>query len=49
MREFGQSYAAKLKRKRAKLGDKWHLDEVFLEDITAYNIIYGEPLISTGP
>jgi putative transposase len=28
--KFGQSYAAKLKRKRTKLGDKWHLDEVFL-------------------
>jgi putative transposase len=27
--KFGQSYAAKLKR--AKLGDKWHLDEVFLK------------------
>ncbi len=29
--KFGQSYAAKLKRSRAKLGDKWHLDEVFLK------------------
>jgi putative transposase len=27
---FGASYAAKLKRKRPKLGDKWFLDEVFL-------------------
>jgi putative transposase len=28
---FGPSYAAKLKRKRPKLGDKWFLDEVFLK------------------
>jgi putative transposase len=27
---FGASYAAKLKRRRPKLGDKWFLDEVFL-------------------
>ena len=25
------SYAAKLKRRRPKLGDKWFLDEVFLK------------------
>ncbi len=29
--KFGQSYAAKLKRRRAKIGDKWHMDEVFLK------------------
>ena len=29
--KFGQSYAAKLKRKRPKIGDKWHMDEVFLK------------------
>jgi putative transposase len=29
---FGASYAAKLKRKRHKLGDKWFLDEVFLRN-----------------
>src|ERR1700742_448445 len=28
---FGASYAARLKRKRPKLGDKWFLDEVFLK------------------
>lgn len=28
--KFGQLYAAKLKRRRPQLGDKWHLDEVFL-------------------
>jgi len=29
--EFSQSYAAELKRRRAKLGDKWRLDEVLLK------------------
>jgi putative transposase len=29
-RKFGQDYANQLKRRRAQLGDKWHLDEVFL-------------------
>src|SRR5919198_4568906 len=29
-RKFGQSYANQLRRRRPKLGDKWHLDEVFL-------------------
>ena len=29
--KFGPSYAAQLKRRRPKLGDKWHLDEVFLK------------------
>ena len=29
---FGAAYAAKLKRRRPKLGDKWFLDEVFLKD-----------------
>ena len=28
---FGESYAKKLRRKRAQLGDKWHLDEVFIK------------------
>jgi putative transposase len=28
---FGAGYAAKLKRRRPKLGDKWFLDEVFLK------------------
>ncbi len=27
----GPSYAAQLKRKQSKLGDKWFLDEVFLK------------------
>jgi putative transposase len=29
--KFGQSYAAKLKRRRPEIGDKWHMDEVFLK------------------
>lgn len=29
--KFGQSYANQLRRRRARLGDKWHLDEVFLK------------------
>jgi putative transposase len=29
-REFGSGFAAKLRRRRAKPGDTWHLDEVFL-------------------
>src|SRR5262245_32020544 len=28
--KFGQRYANQLRRHRAKTGDKWHLDEVFL-------------------
>jgi putative transposase len=28
---FGQEYANQLRRRRAKPGDKWHLDEVFLK------------------
>ena len=27
---FGQTYANQLRRRRARPGDKWHLDEVFL-------------------
>jgi putative transposase len=29
-RKFGQQYANQLRRRRARPGDKWHLDEVFL-------------------
>jgi putative transposase len=29
-RKFGPDYAAKLKRRRGRLGDIWHLDEVFI-------------------
>ena len=28
--KFGAEYARRLKRRRAQPGDKWHLDEVFL-------------------
>ncbi len=30
-RKFGQSYANELRRRRARPGDTWHLDEVFLK------------------
>jgi putative transposase len=30
-RAFGQHYANQLRRRRARTGDKWHLDEVFLK------------------
>jgi putative transposase len=29
-RKFGQAYANQLRRRRPRLGDTWHLDEVFL-------------------
>jgi putative transposase len=29
-RKFGQAYANRLRRRRPRPGDKWHLDEVFL-------------------
>jgi putative transposase len=28
--KFGQTYANALRRRRARLGDKWHVDEVFI-------------------
>jgi putative transposase len=28
--KFGQSFANRLRRRRPRLGDKWHLDEVFV-------------------
>ncbi len=30
-RKFGQTFANQLRRRRARPGDKWHLDEVFLK------------------
>jgi putative transposase len=30
-RKFGQSFADGLRRRRARPGDKWHLDEVFIK------------------
>jgi putative transposase len=29
--KFGQAYANRLRRRRARPGDKWHLDEVFIK------------------
>ena len=30
--KFGRAYANQLRRRRPRPGDKWHLDEVFIED-----------------
>jgi putative transposase len=30
--KFGQAYANALRRQQPQLGDRWHLDEVFLQD-----------------
>jgi putative transposase len=30
-RKFGQTFANRLRRRRARPGDKWHLDEVFIK------------------
>jgi putative transposase len=30
-RTFGQQYANQLRRRRARTGDKWHLDQIFLK------------------
>ncbi len=35
-RKFGPAYARKLKKRQGRLGDTWHLDEVFVS-------IHGEP------
>ena len=29
--KFGPDYAAQLRRRRPRLGDKWHFDEVFVK------------------
>ncbi len=36
--KFGKQYADGLRKRRARTGDKWHLDEVFLKinDVTHY-------------
>ena len=45
--KFGQTYAHDLRRRRARPGDKWHLDEVFIK-IAARPTICGGPWTSTG-
>jgi transposase-like protein len=44
--KFGASFAAGLRRRRVRAGDKWHLDEVALK-IRANVSGCGEPLTST--
>lgn len=29
-KKFGQTFANDLRRRRPRLGDKWHMDEVFI-------------------
>ncbi len=41
-RKFGPEYAQNLKRRQGRLGDVWHLDEVFVK-------IRGEATICGGP
>ena len=45
--KFGKQYADGLRRRRARTGDKWHLDEVFSRS-TASLTTSSEPLIRTG-
>src|SRR6266853_6674174 len=37
-KKFGQSFANRLRRRRTRPGDKWHLDEVFIriQDVQHY-------------
>ena len=37
---FGQQYANQLRRRGRRLGDKWHLDEVFVQINGAQLIFY---------
>ncbi len=36
--KFGQTYANQLRQRRARPGDKWHLDEVFLNPHSAVEL-----------
>jgi putative transposase len=47
-RKFGQAFANGLRRRRARPGDKWHLDEVFIK-IHGKTHTYGVPLTKTAP
>src|SRR5258708_23200505 len=38
---FGQQYANQLRRRGARLGDKWHLDEVFVKINGAQRCLWG--------
>src|ERR1700690_4642453 len=44
--KFGASFADKLRRRRPRPGDKWHLDEVFIR-IQGVSTIFGARLIRT--
>jgi putative transposase len=45
--KFGQTYANSLRRRRARPGDKWHVDEVFIK-IGGKPTTYGAQWTSTG-
>ena len=47
--KFGKQYADGLRRRRARTGDKWHLDEVFLKinGVTHYLESGSKPGVST--
>ncbi len=45
-RKFGPQYARSLKRRQGRLGDIWHLDEVFVKIRSA--TICGGPWTKTG-
>jgi putative transposase len=44
---FGPSYAAGLRRRRVRTGDKWHLDEVALKIRGKRHWLWREPSINT--
>ena len=46
--KFGPDYAAQLRRRRPRPGDKWHLDEVFVEDQRHHRITCGARSTSTA-
>jgi hypothetical protein len=47
-RQFGQAFANGLRRRRARPGDQWHLDEVFIK-VHGKTPISGVPLTKTAP
>src|ERR1700716_2798296 len=46
-KKFGQTFANRLRRRRPRPGDKWHLDECS-SGSTACSIIFGVPWIRTA-
>ena len=44
--KFGKAYADGISRRRARTGDRWHLDEVFLKINGITHYLYSLPLAS---